>query len=69
MSENFTCTLCGGPVTRQQVSFIDDGKLWSISILICKAPKCLTKRGATAVDHKVEKRGNAEVPTTKESTP
>ena len=56
MTPNLTCTLCNGPVTSQQVSFLDDGKLWSLKLYLCKRPSCLERRGATCVEHRAEKR-------------
>jgi hypothetical protein len=49
---NYTCTLCGGPVTDQTVSFVDDGKQWTITLHICKRPSCLVRRGGKSVDHR-----------------
>lgn len=41
-------------VKEHMLSFVQDGKLWSLPIQICVDPDCLEARGATHVEHKVQ---------------
>lgn len=54
MARNFACSLCNSSLKEHPVSFVQDGTLWTVNVLLCKNEKCMLRRGAVSVEHMTE---------------